>query len=405
MVDDAPPRARPHLGLTAFSSRRLILLTDFPPDAQGGGAVILRSLLTPEDRERILWVTLASVNGAGGESVLSLAPSRPRSLLQDATTRIGALRRGVQIAVEASGATAVWVVAHGAAVRIAPALIAAGLPVHVSVHDDPAWAYAILTRRYFALAPLFARDLAQSLRGAQSVDVVSEPMVRRYRAKHGIEAAIVHRGLSAHVQPAPAYDRRIGLSVAVLGSTYGLREIGALLQGLALVGSQEQIPTSLTVIGTADGARLKRLCPPSVALEVTGHVAESDGLERLREACLLYLCYPFSRRGRVLRTTSFPTKLSTYLMAARPLLLHMPIDSSVAFLADTSRYATLWPSLAPAEGSKILGSVWRDHLTHETFHDAAERLRSVHFDLARNRAVLFGLLNSLGSGARRTTAG
>ena len=37
--------------LTRYTADRpLALLTDWPPDAGGGGAVILRSLLGPEDR-------------------------------------------------------------------------------------------------------------------------------------------------------------------------------------------------------------------------------------------------------------------------------------------------------------------------------------------------------------------
>jgi hypothetical protein len=379
---------------------RLFLLTDFPPDAQGGGAVILRSLLTAEDRERIVWATLSPVGRANGDAVVSLASSGRRSLLQDATLRMPLLRRHVRSALRSSGADAAWVVAHGAAVRLAPTLIETGVPVHVTVHDDPAWAYAILTRRYFALAPLLARDLSRSLRGAHSVDVVSQGMARRYRAMHGIDSAIVHRGLSARVQPSPAYDRRKGLSVAVLGSTYGSRELGALLQALALVGEQQEISTRLTVIGGADEPRLRQLCPPGVALEATGHLAESDGLARLRDAYLLYLCYPFSPRGRVLRTTSFPTKLSTYVMAARPLLLHMPADSSVAFLADRSAYGTLWSSLSPAEGAEIIGRAWQDEPHSHTFHDAAETLRKRHFDLDQNRSALMSRLNSLGSVSR-----
>ena len=96
------------------------------------------------------------------------------------------------------------------------------------------------------------------------------------------------------------------------------------------------MPARLTVIGGVDEARVRSLCPPGLELEVTGHVDEPEGVAKLRDCFALYLSYPFGPRGKVLRTTSFPTKLSTYVMAARPVLLHMPADSSVAFLAATS---------------------------------------------------------------------
>jgi hypothetical protein len=201
------------------------------------------------------------------------------------------------------------------------------------------------------------------------------------------------------VQPAPKYDRREGLSVAVLGSTYGLRELKALAEALALVAQRQRVQTRLVVIGGVDAGRVKRLCPPTVTLEAPGHLDEREGVARLRRSFLLYMSYPFARRGRVLRTTSFPTKLSTYVMAARPLLLHMPIATSVASLGATAPYATLWSSLSPEEGAGIMSALWLGHRASESFHAAADNAREQHFDLSRNSAALFGALNSLAGDA------
>jgi hypothetical protein len=143
------------------------------------------------------------------------------------------------------------------------------------------------------------------------------------------------------------------------------------------------------------------LCPPGVELEITGHIDEDQGISRLRDSFLAYLSYPFRRRGRMLRTTSFPTKLSTYALAGRPLLLHMPSESSVAFLGARSPYATLWASTNPADGAGILERLWREPTTENSFHAAADELRGRHFDLARNRAALYGALNALVSAGIR----
>jgi hypothetical protein len=394
--------------LTAFSPERpLVLLTDFPPDHQGGGAVILKSLLTPDDRRRMVWVTLSRYEPQPGPRVISLAPPRYRSLLQDGTVRTAELRRETHAVIREYSAAAAWVVAHGAAVRIAPALMAAGLPVHMTVHDDPAWAYALLTRRYVPLAPLLLHDFYHGLRGAKSLDVVCEAMARRYRPRCTAEPAIVHRGLSSPVDPSPEYDRHGGISVAVLGSTYGLREVSVLANALAKVSDRLNVPARLTLIGSVRATSVRRLCPPNVALELTGHLTESEGIARLRTSFLLYLSYPFGPRGRVLRRTSFPTKLSTYVMAARPLLLHMPADSSVAFLREGTPYSTLWDSLDSEEGAKIMERLWLTDRTHASFDLNAEMLRVQHFDLAHNRSVLFRALNALPRGtlAAATDAG
>ena len=361
--------------------------------------MILRSLLTPDDRERIVWATMSPLPGGSDRGVVSFAPTRNRSLLRDGTVRTGALRQKARAVVKSCDAAAAWIVAHGAPVRVAPDLIAAGIPVHITVHDDPAWGNVLLTRRYLPLAPLLAFDLNRSLRGARSVDVVSEPMARRYGARHGVAPTIVHRGLVGPVAPSPRYDRQQGLSVAVLGSTYGFREVRVLMQALRLASERLKVRARLTVIGGVDEAHVRSLCPPGLALEVTGHVAEPEGVAKLRECFMLYLSYPFGLRGKVLRTTSFPTKLSTYVMAARPVLLHMPADSSVAFLADTSPpYATLWDSLNPEDGANAIARIWNDDRAHQSCHLAAEELRKRHFDLSRNRATLLHALNALADG-------
>ena len=150
-------------GLSAFSpARPLLLLTDFPPDQKGGGAVILRSLLTPEDRERIVWATMSPLPSGSDRGVVSFAPTRNRSLLRDGTVRTSALRQKARAVVKSCDAAAAWIVAHGAPVRVAPDLIAAGIPVHITVHDDPAWGNVLLTRRYLRARP-FARLRLESL--------------------------------------------------------------------------------------------------------------------------------------------------------------------------------------------------------------------------------------------------
>jgi hypothetical protein len=389
-------------GLSAFTADRpLLLLSDFSPETAGGGAVIIKSLLTPADRERIVWLTLSELKQPAGAAVVSLAQFGRRSLLKDGTLNTSALRRTACEVVRSRNATAAWVVAHGASLRMAPGLAGTGIPLHVTVHDDPAWGYALMTRRYLPLAPLLARDLGRTLRAASSVDVVSAGMAEAYRRRYGVESTLIHRGLPGPVAAAPRYDRSQGLSVAVLGSTYGFRELGGLANALALAQQQLKVPAKLTVIGGVDESQVRQVCPPSLAIEITGHLDESQGIDRLRESFLLYLSYPFRRRGKMLRTTSFPTKLSTYVQAARPLLLHMPSESSVAFLGASSPYATLWGSLDPSEGAEILAHLWRAEATDESFHVEADEVRERHFDLIGNRAEMYRLLNSLVSAGTR----
>ena len=392
---DAVLRDDMAVGLEAFSERRpLLLVTGFPPDAAGGGAVIVRSLLTEEDRRRIVWATLAPTAHGHDAGVVSLAGSGGRSILRDGTVRTGFLRRALQQLIDERSCSAAWVVSDGVTTRMLPGILASGVPTHVSVHDDPAWGWAALTRRYAVLAPLFARDFRRSLPAARSIDVVSVAMGERY-GRYDVTTRIVHRGLATTVAPAPTYDVAAGLSVAVLGSTYGLRELEVLVAALGKAGTRLQVPTRLTVIGESDRKALERMCPHSVTLDCPGHLDEATGIARLRSSFLLYLSYPFRRRGRILRTTSFPTKLSTYVMAARPLLLHMPVDSSVAGLDEGSSYATLWASTDVDEGAALLERLWRRERTAFSFHQEADATRRAHFSYEKNRARLLAALNAL----------
>ena len=73
-------------------------------------------------------------------------------------------------------------------------------------------------------------------------------------------------------------------------------------------------------------AGLQKECPNIV--ENAGDVAEEEVIRRLQRTAFVYSMYSFNPRHRLFRETSQPTKISTYLMAARPILAHCPAGSS-----------------------------------------------------------------------------
>ncbi len=180
-------------GLVGYSSEcPLMLLTDFPPETGGGGAVILRSLLGPAELEEIVWLT-PSRPRAQGRNVVWLkrgsaarTPRLGRSLWLDSTVMAGDLADEVLAIARERGAQAIWIVMHGAGVAIAVRLARrTTIPMHLTVHDDPAFAIALASRRYLALVPAIERDFARALRAAASVDVISEAMADRYLKRYG----------------------------------------------------------------------------------------------------------------------------------------------------------------------------------------------------------------------------
>ncbi len=384
----------------------LLLLTDYPPAAGGGGAVILRSLLPGEVRQRVLWAS-PSMTGAAGPLEIGLRrgslglPSVLASRLATRSVTIDGLlswrlAREVEVVARQRQARALWIVMHGAMVHVAARLLSRpSLPVHLSVHDDPAFGVALMSRRHVALLPLIERDFGYALRRARSVDVVCEGMARRYRERYGIASTIVHRGIAEPVLERPAHLAGGSLEIGVMGNTYGYDQLPLLARVLEEAAGRVGARGRIVMIGQGPGERLRAEVGGRIDVEVTGHLDERHAIERLSRCFALYLNYPFSRRAAVLRQTSFPTKLSSYLLAARPLFAHAPLDSSIAHLSGMTDYVAWWGNERVEEGVTRLLRLWNLPDAHRSQHVPAERLRRAHYDLPANQAALLGPLNAL----------
>ena len=395
------------MGLDHYSADQpLVLLTTYHPDSAGGGAVILQSLLQDRDRSRILFTTLtpAPIGAPLGTNAILLSGGEPalrRSLLLDSTWHARTMAERLLSLARQHRARGFWVVMHGAAVAIAARLARAGvLPLHLTVHDDPPYGVALRSRRHLFLVPLVARDFIYALKRARSIDVVSEGMARRYKEHYGVDSVVVHRGLAAPVAEIPRYDRmRNGLSVGILGNVYGYAQLPILARAVTQAAQRLNVPGRVVVVGQGFGDRLQAELSnmPHLVVEVTGHLDESAAVRRLQDCFALYLNYPFSFRDCVFRTTSFPTKLTTYLMAARPILIHAPADSTVRLLAGPDDYALPWETLVESDAVELLEHLWRMPGSDRSFHTEADRVRLRYFDLDRNRRTLLQALASLAS--------
>jgi hypothetical protein len=395
-------------GVTA--SRPLILLADQAWDAAGGGAVILRSLLGNAVGDGIIWVTPSRAErdlgrGHWGLTAGSAGRSVQFSMLADLLRHPAQLAAEVSTLAEELNAAGIWAVLHGATLGIAARLAQSGRhPLHVSVHDDPVYVTALRSRRLALFAPLLARDFRTALTGARSVDVVCQSMGERYRDKFGVDFAILHRGLSDAPRASPPYDLKTsGLSVGILGNTYSYHQLPLLGRAVELAAARLGVRGRIVVCGRGYGERLGQDMQGKVDVEVVGHIPEPEGIERLRHCGVLYLNYPFGVMGKVLRETSFPTKLSTYIYAARPILLHAPGATSVADLQMESGYITAWPTLNADDGAQQLTAMFRDPRFANSHHLAGELVRSRYYDLASHRATLDSILSQLLGAPRSST--
>ncbi len=387
-------------GLSA--DRPVILLADQAWDGAGGGAVILQSLIGNLIGHGIIWATPMRGEqdlrqGRFGLRSGSLGRTGKFSLLADLFMNSGKLAEEVADLARRTNAAGIWSILHGATIAIAAQLARTGsAPMHVTVHDDPVYATALRSRRLALFTPLIARDFSFVLRQARSIDVVCAPMGERYERKFGVKSRILRRGLRTPPSPSPHYElSRDGLSVGIVGNTYSYQQLPLLGQAVKSAATRLGVRGRIVICGASSGVRLKEDMRGTIDVDVTGHIPEQDCISKLQRCGLLYLNYPFGRINRVLGQTSFPTKLSTYICASRPILLHAPEGTSLADLPRGNGFIDAWTTLDPDEGASRLTSMIGAPSFAQSHHVSAEFLRARYYDLGEHRSTLNAILREL----------
>jgi len=368
----------------------LLLVTAFAAGNRGGGAVILRSLLKGAEA-RVLWVSLAPDERgyAGPTAQLRTAPANPWLVPP------GLLAARIEALADRHGASAVWAVAHGPVVPcLAEVASKSSRRLHVSVHDDPAWAAAFRGRRELALVPWLHTRFGRALDRAASLDAICGGMRAAIAHRAGRDSIIVHRVLDEPVAENDVPQDGSRLTVGLLGSVYAQRQLEQLTGMLARAATLIGVPTRLVIIGGIGPGMRRAVAGSDIEIEFLGHLGEPEGVQMLREAFALYVGYPFDRRNAALRRTSFPAKLATYTQAARPVIVHSPYDSSLAPLFGLQPFCIPWVDENIDRGARLLASAWRQRPLRESQHEPAEALRRIYFG-ADNRDRLFEALNAL----------
>jgi len=376
----------------------LLLVTWFSPSEQGGGAVIVRSLLEGSER-CVVWASPTPDASGYDGPVAHLEMGRnpwlvpPRLLAH----RIDAL-------AEAHSASCIWAVAHG---PIVPCLVALAnqsqRPLHVSVHDDPAWSVAFRGRRQRLLSPWLHVQFGRGLAAATSLDAISGGMRALIAQRSGRESCIVHRVVEGPVAPGVARHETEILTVGLLGNVYAACQLEQLTGALAHAAEILGVKARLLVVGGATRRMRRAVRGREVVVDFVGHLSELGGIDALRRAFALYVGYPFGYRERVLRRTSFPAKIATYVQVGRPLLVHAPFDSTLTPLFGLQPYVIPWVDEDVQHGGRLLAGAWRRAALHDSQHGMAERVRATYFD-SDNRDRLFACLNEHVKSARTLAA-
>ena len=318
---------------------KVALFTPFSPTT-GGGGTIFRSILPYLPGADVRWFYVATSPAEASLSTYLGPQLMGGSLVKDAanTLRLFALQRHPDIdqyvqAIREWSPDVAWVNAMNEGILVGKKLLDAGVPhLHVSVHDDPA-GLAIKARRYRHLSWLIARRNSELLRRAHSVDVVCDSMRDYYGRRLGVNAGVVFRyihGLQLS-EPVVAEDSASHdpiIRIGHVGSFYSAPEVFAFVGALNSITASDKIQFRLTNYGRVSSITeaLQKEFPNLV--ENAGEMPEDEIVRRFQGSAFLYSMYSFHPRHRIFRETSQPTKISTYLMAGRPILAHCPKGSS-----------------------------------------------------------------------------
>jgi hypothetical protein len=99
--------------------------------------------------------------------------------------------------------------------------------------------------------------------------------------------------------------------------------------------------------------------------------------------------YPLNKGLHTFSKTSLPTKLSSYLQAARPIFGHGPADSTLAEFLGTTKLGGMWSVRDKQEGFKALDVIIALNPGHQQWQEA----RRLYFG-EKNLQVMNKALNT-----------
>jgi hypothetical protein len=363
--------------------RKIALFTCFHPDS-GGGSVNLRTIIDALDGFDVIWYYLGD-GAVRRPNCVSLGKNLiGGSLLTDGAASLrlwtgcypSGLRR-IADSIVATKSDAHWVVAMNEGVGIGHLLKrqAPRVPLHVSVQDDQAgWMWA-RSRRYKWYAWLVRWQWNRLLQSANSVDVTSEGMRRRYRKKIGIESEISH----VYVRKLPSLPKRQHLSGSIrvghIGSIYDRRDFSAFLSALRTWTSKHMLKLNLVVVGFSGSTQWLIENARADSCEAIPSMVEDAAIATLNQCDFVYAMYPFAKAARTFRQTSLPTKLSTYVQVQRPIFAHTPADSTLAEIVNRFNTGIVAASVREQDLADAISSIMSIDIPPTAF----ERMRDAIF--------------------------
>ena len=267
----------------------------------------------------------------------------------------------------------------------------AGVPFYVYVFDDYGRKWIPREQRAFA-----AHVEPAAYKAAARLIVPNEFMRRALHARYGVEPMVIHNPcdlslyetLNAETDEAPAAAPRTEFRIGFTGAVYDAHydAFRNLIKGIALLADAD-VRLHIYTSYAHDKLRARGLTGPVV---YHAHAAPHlmPGIQR--ESDVLFLPLAFDSPYPEVIRTSAPGKLGEYLAVGRPVLVHAPADSFVAWYFRTHVCGLVVSERDPAALAAAIkqlrtDAALRQRLSHnaqqraqEDFSIAAARTRFAH---------------------------
>ena len=348
----------------------------------GGGAVILRSLISHLPELDIQWKYFSAQpvkgfesghlgQGIMGSSILNDVIGTWRMLRGAKVSRLDEIVQQL-LAVECD---AYWVISHNEGLRIALELkkLQKDRPVHVTFHDDWAGSLASRSKRYFLFAGLAKKMAVKVMKSVNDFDVISKGMQSYYKTLSGQTGEICHRYLEPLQlnQDFTKSDNIDQLTIGHIGSVYDKNDLIKFLEVLKRYGAEKNKKIRLNMWGYHPASN-DIPSDYSDIISIKGDLSEDKVLLELATCSFVYCMYPMDKNAALFSKTSLPTKLSSYVMAGRPIFGQGPSDSTLAEFIKATSTGSMWSNHDNKKGIEVLDLIIKLDIHESIWHKARE---------------------------------
>jgi hypothetical protein len=258
------------------------------------------------------------------------------------------------------------------------------VPIHVSVHDDP----AIATRLCGYPLPLrlVQGAFAYCYTRAVSRDCISERMRAAYEKRYGADAIVVTRGVRSLPRPGGrTLDKGINVVLGGLASNCAPPWPRNLVAALVSLRKATGLPVEFhcfdpTVAALEPFVKIHRLRP------------DREFEEFIRDMHVGYACDPLTPLGRRFAASSLPTKIITYIGFGLPFVYHGPRDSTVGDLLKKFRAGVIVES---EDAHDIFRGFLEVVDNYGAMRNACLAAAAAEFDATLIRARVLGALKAI----------